>query len=92
MQLLYSTCIPNLTYAADVKVFTSNEMSKNNTAVNDAIRKIFTFNRWESIRDFRAGLGYPDLYTIFAKRRTSFHSKLPYIGNSVLKHMSEFMV
>ena len=32
-----------------------------------------------------------DLYTMFAKRRASLHFKLPYISNSVLKHMSEYL-
>ena len=59
-------------------------MCKFNVAVNDAIRKIFSFNCWESVRTFRAGLGYPDLYTIFANRRSSFLKGLLITNNHVL--------
>ena len=57
MHLLYTTCIPNLTYAANVKQSCFADMSRCNTAVNDAIWKIFGFKRWESITAFRIGLG-----------------------------------
>ena len=80
MRLLYSNCVPNLTYAADVKDLTSAEMTRYNTAVNDAIRKIFSFHRWESTRSLRSGLGYQDLYTIFEKRKNGFYSNLPKSG------------
>ena len=83
MHLLYSICIPNLTYAADVKHLSASDMSQFNVAVNNAIRKIFSFNRWESVRSFRAGLGYSDLYTIFAKRRSLFVKRLITINNHV---------
>ena len=76
MHLLYTCCVPSLSYASDVKEFSSSEMSKCNSALNNAIRKIFTFNHWESIRTFRTGLGYNDLFTIFAKRRLSSQTGL----------------
>ena len=84
MHLLYSVCIPNLSYAADVKELSASDMSKYNVAVNNAIRKIFSFHRWESVRSFRTGLGYPDLYTVFANRRSSFLKRLLFINNHIL--------
>ena len=48
MKLLYSICVPVLTYACGVKVPSSREMIRMNTAVNDCVHRIFTFNRWES--------------------------------------------
>ena len=65
MRLLFSICVPHLSYAADVKELSASDKHKCNIALNNAIRKIFTFHRWESIRSLRAGLGYPDLCTIF---------------------------
>ena len=38
MFLLYTICVPTLTYAADVKVFKHGDMHKCNVALNDAIR------------------------------------------------------
>ena len=80
MRLLFTNCVPNLSYAADVKDLSSADMAKFNTAINDAIRKIFSFHRWESIRSLRAGLGYPDIYTIFKKRKDQFYACLPRFG------------
>ena len=47
MHLLYTNCVPILTYACAVKEFSAREMSDCNVALNDAIQKIFSFNRWE---------------------------------------------
>ena len=81
MKLLYTFSIPILTYACEVKRFSCSEMHDCHVAVNNAIRKVFSFNRWESIRSLRILFGYKDLYTIFAVRRKSFLSKLPSMGN-----------
>ena len=51
MKILYSVCVPKLLYACEVKNHANNEMVRLNTAVNDAIRKIFTFSRRESTRE-----------------------------------------
>ena len=84
MKLLYSFSIPILTYASEVKRFSCTDMHDCHVAVNDAIRRIFSYNRWESIRSLRSLFGYQDLYTIFAIRRKSFLSKLPSMGNQTV--------
>ena len=43
MQLLYSNCVPKLTYGAAVKDLTAAEKHKYNVAVNNAVRRIFGF-------------------------------------------------
>ena len=66
MKLLYSMCVPILSYAAEVKLFKYSEMHSCNVALNDAIRRIFSFNRWESPRELRQQLSLPNLYEIFS--------------------------
>ena len=39
----------------DVKSYSAQDMRDCNTAVNNGIRKIFTFQRWESVRALRDG-------------------------------------
>ena len=87
LKLLYSNCVPILTYACDVKKFNSREMSQCNIAINDAIRKIFTFNRWESVRYVRESFGYPSIYEIFVSREKRFLSSLQTANNRVLSHL-----
>ena len=55
-----------------------------NVALNDAIRRIFSYNRWESIRALRQQFGYSDLTTTFAKRRRSFLAKISLMQNETV--------
>ena len=52
-------------------------MSDCTTAINDAIRKIFTFQRWESVRTLRESFNYPSLIEIYEKARRKFFNSLP---------------
>ena len=81
MKLLYSFSVPILTYAAEVKQFSYNDMNECNIALNDSIRRIFSYNRWESIRYLRTQFGYQDLYTIFAIRRRNFFGNFQFLRN-----------
>ena len=90
MRLLYAYSVPILTYASEVKVFSHSDMNNCNVAVNDAIRRIFSFHRWESIRTLRQQFGYKDLTTTFALRKRKFRATLPDMGNptvSALHHL-----
>ena len=71
----------SMTYASEVKEFSNSDMHSCQVAVNDAVRKIFSYNRWESIRTLRSCFGYKDLYTLFALRKKSFRAKLPLMRN-----------
>ena len=84
MKLLYSSCVPILTYGCEVKRHTGREMTSLDVALNDCIRKVFGYNRWESTRELRRSLGYESITEIFAKRNTRFLNGLFRTGNSVL--------
>ena len=84
MKLLYTFSMPILTYACEVKYFSCSEMHECHVTMNDAIRRIFSFNRWESIRHLRDSLGYRDIYTIFSQRKSRFLHRFRLIDNSVL--------
>ena len=84
MMLLYTFSVPILSYASEVKRFSYAEMQECNVALNDAVRRIFSFNRWESIRSLRKEFGYDDLTTIFEKRRRKFLTGITLLQNSSL--------
>ena len=88
MKLLYCCCVPNLTYASDVIVFSSGDMQKLHVATNDAIRKIFTYNRWESVTTLRQNRGYLSMTQIYAQRKRDFEDRLPTIGNSLISALA----
>ena len=72
MQLLYANCIPILTYCCEIKKFNGREMTSMDVALNNCIRKIFSYNRWESTRALRRAFGYDSVTEIFSKRKTLF--------------------
>ena len=90
LKLLYIFSIPILMCAAEVKQFSYSEMHACNTAVNDAIRLILGFNRWESIRFLRERFGYRDLYSLFAIRKETFTCKIPRMGNKLVSVSNRF--
>ena len=84
MMLLYTFAVPILTYASEVKTFAYAEMQDCHVALNDAIRRIFNYNRWESIRTLRESFGYLDITTLFATRKKSFRRNIPCLQNNLL--------
>ena len=90
MNLLYSNCVPSLTYASEVKDLTSSEMHDCNVALNDSIRRIFSYNRWESTRTLRQELGFSNITEIFQSRRDTFCLK-PGNRNKVIFSLASFL-
>ena len=89
MKLLYSICVPCATYACDVIDYSNKDKQSLHVALNDAIRKIFGYDRWQSIKDIRESFGYQSITEIFAKSKTNFERSLPSIGNSVLTFLQK---
>ena len=88
LHLLYSNCIPILTYACAVKDYPARQMQDCNTAVNDALRLIFGYNRWESVRQLRESFGYKSLTELFALHKKKFGNSLLNNRNSVISHIA----
>ena len=84
LNLLYTVCVPILTYAAELKLFKYTDMHACHVALNDAIRRVFGYHRWESIRTLRMSFGYHDLYHIFHQRTERF-------GKQCRKHLNEII-
>ena len=87
MQLLYSHCVPCFSYAASVKDYSSKQMNDCNVAINDGIRKIFTFQWWERVHTLREGFNYPSLTEIFEKARRKFQNSLPGHTNATVSRL-----
>ena len=72
LRLLYTNCVPIITYASSVKEFSSSDMYRCHVAVNNSIRKIFSFATWQSIRHLRIANGYQSIYELFAAAQNKF--------------------
>ena len=87
MKLLYTICVPHLTYASEVVPRSTRQLHPMNVALNDCIRRIFSYNRWESVRFLRLSIGYPSLVEIIDARSRRFFKRLPTIANSALSRL-----
>ena len=87
MHLLFTNCVPVISYACNIKSFSAKEMRDLNTAINDSIRKIFSFNRWESVRALREGCGLRSIYDIFADAKKKLNDSLCSHSNSILRFL-----
>ena len=88
MQLLYSNCVPKLTYGAAVKDYNASEKHQLNVAVNNAIRRIFGFRLWQSIRQIREYYGFDAIEMMIAKAQRKFMGSLRYHDNRILRLLS----
>ena len=91
LHLLYSNCVPILTYACAVKEFPSRQMHTCNTALNDALRFIFGYNRWESVRTLREYFGYKSLTELFSFTKMKFEASLLRHHNTIVSHIARKM-
>ena len=92
MNLLFSNCVPILSYGAETVEFSSTEMRECNTAINDAIRKIYSYHRWESTRLLRQSAGFPSIYEIFARRSKNFSNGNLQSRNEVVSKLTAFFI
>ena len=87
----YSNCVPVLTYASDMKLYSSREMQNCTTALNNAIRKIFTYHCWESIRTLREAFGYKSFTEIFHISAAKFLKSLPNHSNLLIRELNRHL-
>ena len=90
MQLLYTNCVPKLTFGAAVKELSSSEMNQFNVAVNTAVRRIFGFRYWQSIRQIREVYGYNSIEVMYIKARKRFFDGMSNHSNETLKLLAAF--
>ena len=90
MNFLYSHCVPIITNCAEVKELSSVDLNKCNVALNDSIRFIFSYNRWESTRFLRQQLKFPNIVEIFHSRRRCFWENNRGINNVVIRGIMRY--
>ena len=69
MHILGTQCVPILMCGASVWSYARESLRRISVSFNDAVRKIFHYNRWESVRAVLRGFGMVpmDLHLIRAK-------------------------
>ena len=87
MRLLYTNCVSILSYACSVKEYSSVEMSSCNIAINNAIRRIFSYARVESVRHLRQQYGFRSIYEIFSLAKSKFSKSAISSSNYIVQHV-----
>jgi len=88
LQLQESYCLPILTYAApafNADVCVTKDL---NVCWNSVYRRLFHFNRWESVKCCIKGLGRLNLVHILALQKLKFWYKLRHSSNRTVCNMS----
>ena len=88
MRLLYTNCVPIITYGCAVKEFSAADMYRCHVAVNNAIRRIVSFAVWQSIRHIRISYGYKSIYEIFQLAKKNFKESALTCSNSIVRHLA----
>jgi len=87
LTLQESYCLPILTYAAVAVKYTARQEQELNAAWNSVYRRIFGFNKWESVKAFIKGVGRLDLHHVFMLRRVNFYLRLRSSGLTILHNV-----
>ena len=88
LRLLYTNCVPILTYASAVRELSAADMHRCHVALNNAIRRIFSYAVWQSIRHLRIYYGYRCLYELFALSKSKFLANAQTSTNAIVQHLS----
>jgi hypothetical protein len=84
LSLQETFCKPILTYGIVAMHLTVEQTRILNCCWNSVYRRIFGFNKWESVSCFICGLGRLDLHHIILLSRAKFYKHLNNISNLVL--------
>jgi hypothetical protein len=90
LSLQESYSLPILTYAISALNLSIKQSAELNACWNSVYRRIFGFNRWESVKCFVSGMGRLDFYHIVSLQKVKFYFKLYLSKRSLLSDMFWF--
>ena len=92
MKLIYAVAVPLLTYACETLPISAKQLNEMTVALNDVIRRIFSFHRWESVSFLRQTCGYPSITEIVHCQTERFLKFFPRTDNFVLIFLKAIVV
>jgi hypothetical protein len=87
LTLQESYSLPVRTYAIAAMKLTMKQQRELNACWNMVYRKLFGFNKWESVKSFVCGVGRLDLHHIIMQRRLQFYFHLRFSKYSILSNV-----
>ena len=89
LKLLYTNCVPILTYACAVKRYNQSDMSDCSVAMNNVFRKIFGLTDYRGIRDLRETYSLKSLQELFDEARDRFTESCQTHQNPIVKFIAK---
>ena len=71
-----------------LRELSAGDMRRCHVSLNNAIRKIFSFAVWDSIRHLRLSRGYKCVYELFASAKAKFLANARVSTNTVVRLLS----
>ena len=84
LTLQESYSLPILMYAAPALSLTKRQISELNVCWNNVFRKLFGYNKWESVKAVIFGLGRLNIYHLVSLRKVRFYRHLYLCKNSFM--------
>ena len=88
VELLYTNCVPILSYASGVKMFKTGDIKLCQLAVNSAFRKIFKSGRTDSMTNLREFFGKKSMKDIFEDSQLKFELNALHSPIAIIKHLA----
>ena len=92
MKLVYAVAVPLLTYACETLPITAKQLNEMTVALNDVIRRIFSFHRWESVSYLRQTCGYLSITEIVHHQTETFLKHFPRTDNLTLNRLKAIVI
>ena len=87
LHLMESHCLPVLLYATTALNFNREQLRDLNAGWNSVYRRIFGFNKWESVKLFIAGLGRLDFKSLRSYLCLKFYKAGSLSDNTVFRNV-----
>jgi len=92
LELLESQCLPILLYSIECLNLNDVQLREINSWWNSVYRKIFGYNKWESVKEIICLFGRLDVLHIVVMRRLKFIKRVSSSDNSVMNDLMKYYV
>ena len=92
MKLLHAVAVPLLTYACEALPITAKQLHEMTVALNDVIRRILSFNRWESVTFLRQTFSYLSVTELIHYQTECFFKLFPRTDNATLMFLKATVI
>jgi exonuclease III len=92
LELMEKQCLPILLYNIECFNLCTNQLKDINSWWNSVYRKVFSYNKWESVKELIYLLGRFDIYRLIHLRKVLFLQRLELSTNTVMIKIHSYLI